>query len=661
MIHSRELFYSNYGLEDIQPSVQFSVRRTYVATKSACPTRALSMHVITTETVAITDVSRIFTHYCMACNFDRTLELEQVLDAVWADVIKTMDNECAKVMFTYYCKWGNLGRVKELEEVISDCFDQRAVSYACEKDHIDVVKHLQQTYGDRIDLTTNKNYALEICCKQGHADILQFLLDTQGAEIRAVIETDPRFTNEIMFFERACVLLLVRTYQDLFTTDIRIFRLFCHSCEQGWEDVAELLMDGYYNAFPKLSFFNHRVIFKPMCMNGWIHFLKQALDRITSTELLEYLVYISLRKAVKKSLLEVGLMFINDYSAHITNKTIKMLCGICCNRDNYRQESCRHEIINTLLDRFGPMLEQRSWHCIFKNACMTGCAGLLHRFATDLSSYIELHMYDRTLTEIMHDFWNPQLLAPIDGVLAFIGKFKERISTSVLQTIFESACSRANKYRLNCSHGGNGLYMALITGMLDCVSDRVSTDLVTTDLLQTFFWYSSLSQIQSLLKIYGCSMSSRIATSAIKSRWDEWDIVKALVVHEPTIVDAEDLIKFAINTIQEPYPAYNYTALDCNYTASDYSDTAPPLVERARYILNHFFTQINTKHIKYLFSLSSDELYQLLTIEDVKILVDDHKHEEGFDDVVYWLEPDHANTAYVLADYGQRGIKAHGF
>lgn len=657
-----ESFCIDYGLQTMQPPIQILTARTCIATRtSAGP----SVCITTTATMAVSDVRRMFVSYCKTSRFNRALELEQVLDAVWTDIIETMDLEEARVLFVYYCRWGNLERVRELEgqakraKVLhawakSNCFNQRAVLYACEKGHLEVMKHLQQTYRNRIDITANHNYAIKECCEQGHSDLLQFLLEVRGAEIRTVIETNPKFTERIRYFKPTCILLLVRAYQDLFISH-SIFEqseLFHSAACNGWLDVAELLIDGYYNTLATISHIHERT-FGLMCARDWTHLLKQVLDKITDTKLREKLVCIGLRQAAKSPPLEVGLMFINDYSADITEKAIIALCSICCNQDNRRHKPHRHEIVNKLLDCCGSVLESSSWHSILQSTCETGCENLLHRFATDLSSKIEPLAYGRALTRTIRDsYWDSQIGAPISYVLAFIELFKEKIYPPVLQFIFKTACRGAIEWcissrhsRLNLKYVADCRYVGMIVGMLDCVGDRIDKEPVINELRLTCIKYGSLSIIQTLLKFYGHTVPQYLTTEIINDIWKEWDIVKALVECKPSIVNVQALIQFAIDIILK--------------TPQGYSDTVPAPIDRTKYILDRYFTEINTDHIRDLFSLSSNKLYQVLAIEDVKILIDDHKHEKGFDSIIGKLDRTHANTAYVLTDYRLRGIKAH--
>lgn len=603
----------------------------------------------------------------------------------WENRLKAMTLDQARETYVSCCEKGNLDRVIELESLFTDCFDDRALQSACRRGRLCIIEHLHQVHRDHIDVTLNHNSALEIACQLGYETVVQYLLDNWGDKIEAAVRSDAAFAREARQFDHSCLVLLLTKYPGLFDLLDKPFErwgLFSVVCENGWRDVVGLMIGGYVRVLIEAPSVTTNQSFGEICKRDWDEHVRTIITGITDAKLRQQLVQSAVLRSFANYGYNTGFMLVNDFAGDITKNIVIALCSSCCNSQGLWRLDKRHRLIDRLLACI--KLEPESWHSILESTCKTGCPYLLNRFATDLGSKIDSSIYDRVLrVAAYYETCNRDRYKLIEGdpepVLAFVRQFKDCISTPTLQALFSAACTRTRTpHRRNRSIHYSEQGWTMLVGLLEHTSNRLDLAPMTLVILCICLTHCSLPQIQVLLRVckgikpslwtenkvicrwdgyqrvYDKPVPVLWATKIVQNRWDEWDIVKALVEHDEDIIDVPEIIRFAIRGVHTQY-------LDRVQSGPCPSiEPQPSPEDRAKYIINHYFTCIDRAGIEQLFSLPSSMLYEMLSAEDVKILIDDHKHEEGFDEIVKMLSPHHPNTVYALTDYGVRRIKAHG-
>lgn len=590
------------------------------------------------------------------------LSIEDIRE--WRSTDQELTIEDARYQFKRGCADGDLAHVKGIESQYEDCFDVYAIRVACEEGRLGVIEYLHDHYRDRVDITMDHNAALNKACTRGHADIVQYLLDKWGTEIEAVIRTDTSFLENSTYFKRPCVLLLLDTYPNLFDAQSKVFEhynLFYWACKNGWTDVIGLMLDGFRLALIKLPIWHDNNCFMMICEKGWSDILKRLLTEITDTAIRKNLVESALRRCFIYSHYDLCVMLVDRFPSDISGWLAMRMCYDCCDYGKSTKPEQDHAFTNLVLDRFGHTFTPKSWYFLFKTMCTTGCANLSQRFATDLSSKVENAAYDQVIQEVVYykigDNYELKHDLDIEPTVAFIKTFVSNISTPVLKLVFEAACYTAAEscpfsdpiFSKRSIQGA----LTILAALLDCASDRVDLKLITIEHIIPCLENCSLNEIQTVLRFCDDNTGLRSINDIIRSRWSDWDIAKALIEHYRDVINAPILLQLTVSDVRSSLPNYQGWGRAI--------DTQENLIIKAKYVLDYFFTDINTNLITDLFSLPAKILYQLLSVGDVKILVDDHKGEEGFDRIAKMLDPSHPNTAFALADYGIRGIKAHGF
>ena len=587
-----------------------------------------------------------------------SLSVEHIRE--WSNTKQVMTLEDARYQFKRSCIDGNLDYVRKIESQYEDCFDVYAIPFACEEGRLEVIEYLHDHYRDRIDITMDHNGALNKACTRGHAGVVQYLLDKWGTEIGAVIRTDIPFLGDSAYFKRSCVLLLLDAYPNLFDTQSKVFEhynLFYWACKNGWTDVVGLMLNGFRLALTKLPIWHDSNCFTMICEKGWSDILKRLLTDMTGIAIKQNLIKSALRRCFVHSHYDMCMMLVESFPSDISEWFAMRTCYDCCDCGKSIKPEQDHAFTNLVIDRFGPVFTPESWYCLLKATCTTGCENLSQRFASDLSSKVDNAAYDQVMQDVAYykisDDYELRNDLRIEPAVAFIKTFVSNISTPILDLVFEAACYTAAESNSIFNKRSIRGALTVLTTLLDCAGDRVNLKLVTKQHIVSCLENGSLLEIQTILRYCDGDTGSRSINDIIKCRWNDWDIAKVLIEHYRDVIDAHILLQSAVDDVCSSLPNYQGWGRA--------TGTQENLIIKAKYVLDHLFTDINTNLIADLFSLPAKILYQLLSVDDVKVLVDDHKSEEDFDRIAKMLDSSHPNTAFVLADYGIRGIKAHGF
>lgn len=575
-----------------------------------------------------------------------------------------LTNKQAKQMFILYCETGDLNQMRRLVALYPNCFSNMGVFLACIENHISVLEYVSSIYRDRIDIIADRNQTLTTCCVCGYDRIVEFLLTNWRDEIGSIIYEDGNVIGDARNYDRKCLALILKHYPDLLDTHAysRSLDLIIFACKNGWADVVELASPSYKQALIEAEIGSIDKPLEKICKQRWTSILRYILTDITRTDLRRHLVRLSMEISIDNNYYDVAEMLVETHMADIQYEPISMICKDCCMGSVLTPEAVnqRHAFVDRIISTIKHTFEPDVWLCILRSACTYGCPHLLNRFSTDLSYAISVDTYEHLIREVVEydEHTGKCAVSSINqpALTLYIKLFSNYISTPIIQAIFERAYVSTALSSQNVIERCQ--LRSLLPGLLAHTGPRLDLGLNAHRALSLGIRYGKPDEIMMIMITFRDVMPPRAIATAVRNTWNscwDWDTAKRLITYCGQTEDAPEIITHALGLIREDIDQWK-----SHWNTYLYSSLIPSAKKRVSYMLNYYFEYIDLTLMRILFSMPSSTLYELLDADGIKILIDDHKSEEGCDEVIKLLDPNHENTTYVLLDYG-KGVKAAGF
>ena len=575
----------------------------------------------------------------------------------------------AKQTFILYCETGDLNQMRRLVSLYPNCFSNRGVYIACMGNHYSVLKYITSVYRDRINIIADRNQTLSACCICGYDRVVEFLLSVWESTIGSIIHEEEYVISNAHNYGHRCLAILLRHYPDLL--DAHIYprslglSIIMSACKNGWDDVVKLTSPSYKRALLSAEIGSIDEPLEEICKQRWPDILEYILADILDVDHRQYLVRLSMQICIDSDYYDEAGMLVEKHMADIQYEPVSMICRDCCIGTNLTPEMIdqRHTFIDRLINTVKHTFEPDVWLSILKHVCTHGCSHLLNRLASDLNYAINTDTHEGLIREVVAFDESTGKCTISAGthqgaLTLYIKLFGDHISTLVIQSIFERAY-----ISVVLGNREAPIYFqkrqALLPGLLSGVGSRLNLGPNAPSVLMFSIQNGKPNEIIEIMLRFRGLMPRGAVGTAVKDTWNShwnWIDAKSLIQYCGQTEDAHGIISYALGTIKE-----STDRISGGWYMYQYSSLVPPAKERVSYILNYYFEHINLALMKRLFSMPSSVVYELLDVDGVKTLIDDHKYEEGCDEVIKLLDPNHENTTYVLLDYGIRGIKAAGF
>lgn len=255
-----------------------------------------------------------------------------------------------KDAFIYACKYGHLDIIKyllKIEPKLYVLFEEEEAFYnACMFGHLNVVKYLLEIKSDIVISDYFNQFLFCKVCEFGYNEVAKYLLE---------IKSDLLYYKNIKLFNYACeygyinaIKFMLQINLELKTSD-NIICTFIKTCEYGHFDIAEYLMQNYWEYFKNnlYEYYDHE--YSCACKYGKLKLVKSLDNKIQVIKENEmYFACIFGKYKVLKYLLQnINLLnFIEKYEwkyliydscKHKQFKIVKLLLKIVSNNKNFKR------------------------------------------------------------------------------------------------------------------------------------------------------------------------------------------------------------------------------------------------------------------------------------------------------------------------------------